>query len=734
MKRQKSSRHRRRVLSLQAIFILLLGVVAMRLQVVQHVFGPGLLAQAKQAETVTAPLLAPRGEILDAQGQPLAYDITAYMMDVEVSQFPDKTQLTDILAKALGTSTSNVASLVDSAKAKEWIQFPNPVTEPQKEAIQNALNTLYSHAQATAKANGQNPLQVTNYPAYITFTQTEERVYPYGTFAANVIGYVNHQGVGESGLEEEYNKELSGTNGEIQYTVDGAGFPIQSSIKVIKPAKPGENIQTTIDGTIQGFVEQQMDQLVAKYKPQHAAIIVEDPNTGAILGMASRPTYNPNQYWNASAAALNTNWAVQSSFEPGSTFKLITLAAGLATNSIALNQTIMSGHITIGPNTIYDWNMTGWGQITFLKALEMSSNVGFATVALRTGWANMLHYMKAFGYLSKTGIDLPAEATSNVFPPSERGKIELATTGFGQGIAVTPMQQMQGVGAIANGGTLLKPFIVSKITNATTGKVVHRIGRTVVNPQVIPPSVDAQVKEGMVLDVSQGIDSVGALPGYEVAGKTGTAQVVDPETGQYYTDRYITSFIGYAPGWAPKYEVYVTVDWPKAPEDQTWGSTIATPPARNILQDALEYGHIAPRGNVSLAGSNAKAYEHQETYVTVPNVVGSSTNIATTTLKAVGLTGEVVTASSGNVTQQWPAAGTKVAKGTKVFVAGPKPSTKLIKMPDLTGATMSEANGILAALGLSMNPTGDGQVVAQSVSPGTMVAAGATIDVTLSGS
>ncbi|MCF8564483.1 PASTA domain-containing protein [Alicyclobacillus tolerans] len=704
----RASRHKRRILGLQGAMILALALVVVRIQFVQQVFGPKLLADAKQVQQSNGVMLAARGSLLDSSGQPLAYDIPAYRFDIEVQSFHNLQKLANELSPALGVSSQKILPWLQT-KAK-WLEWPTPILEPAKQAIVKAMSS--GHAQN------------------VTFTSTEERFYPYGTFAANTLGYVNHQGVGQTGLEAEYNQQLAGTNGKYSFVRDGYGFPIQSTMHIQQPAVPGENVELTLDQTVQGFVENAMNKLVAKFHPEHAAIIVTNPNTGAILGMASRPTFNPNQYGSASALALNNNWAVNSAFEPGSTFKIMVLAAALATHSISLNQTFQSGVIDVAGSQIHDWNYWGWGKLTFQQALEYSSNVGFATIALRLGWPNMLKYLQAFGYTSPTGVDLPGEATSILFPKQSRGPVQLATSGFGQGIAVTPMQQVAAVGAIANGGKLMKPYLAKAFINPTTGKVIKTVNPTVVNPQVVPKSVAQAVSQTMVLDVSKGIDQAAYLKGYDLAGKTGTAQVVNPKTGQYSTSKFITSFIGYAPGWDPQVEVYVTVDKPHIALSQTWGSTVAAPTARDIIQECLQYYHIQPRvGTASTASAQAKAAQTTATqYVQTPNVEGLSYAAAQAQLRKAGLQ-SVALGGQGLVKNQWPAPGISVPVHSKLYFWSPALPGQPVKMPDLSGTTMREAGDILALLGLNMQPRGDGFASSQSIPAGQTVHSGETVSV-----
>jgi cell division protein FtsI/penicillin-binding protein 2 len=693
---------------MQAAFVLTLGAVALRIYYVQSAFGPKLLSEANQVQNTTQVVLAQRGALLDRNGHPLAYDVPAFMMDIKTDAFPDLQLLATQLSPILGDSADHIAKQLQSGK--HWVRWPSSVLEPDKEKIQRILKN--------------KAIFGTDHTSDVTFTPTEKRVYPYGSFAANTLGYVTHDGVGASGLEAEYNNVLSGENGEVSYTRDIWGFPLQTTVHTTKQAVPGKNVELTIDQTIQGFVEAKMDDLMKQYNPDHAAIIVTDPSTGEILGMASRPTFDPNNYVNATPEALYNNWAVNDAFEPGSTFKMLTLAAGLATHVISLDQTFVSGHMKVADRTINDWNHVGWGTLTYRQALEQSSNVGFATVALKLGWGNLLHFMDTFGFLNKTGIDLPNEAGSIIFPPKDRGEVELATSGFGQGIAVTPMQQVAAYGAIANGGKLIRPHLAKALIDPNTGKVVKTFQPVVENPQVVPKDVVQQVNDTLVLDVSKGIDSVGQIPGYDVAGKTGTAQKKTP-TGGYYKDRFIVSFIGYAPAENPKFEVYVTLDWPKTPESNTWGSTVATPAARDILQECLQYAHIPPKSGTqsSSTGNAVKADTH---YVQTPNLVGESTTDAEASLKKLGLVANVV-GDGGPVKNQWPAPGLEVPAGTKMYLWAPGADPTTGAMPDLTGVSMREAGDILAAMGVNLEPKGDGFAVSQSVAPGQPIQRGATV-------
>lgn len=709
-------RHGKRMLLMQLGLIMGLGLVVGRLVYVQNAFGKRLSAAATSVQDGTAIKQAPRGSLLDSQGQPLAYDVPAFMLDVNRAALPDKTAFANLLAKTLGVAPSVLAPYLQGSG---WMQWPHPVLQPVKSKIEAAMQTAIDKARPGESIG-----------AYVTFTPTEQRFYPDGTLAANTIGYVNSLGVGQSGLEAQYNQWLTGKDGSYTFQKQGNGELIETSIHVTQQPKPGDNVELNINGTIQGYVEDQINKIVQQYHPEHATIIVMRPQTGAILAMSSRPSYDPNTYWNASQAALSTNWAVNASFEPGSTFKIMVFAAGLATHAIGLNQTFMSGHKIVDGVQINDWNWNGWGRISFKEALQKSSNVGLATVALKLGWPRMLQYMKNFGYLAPTGIDLPDEASSQVFAPSMQGPVQLATSGFGQGIAVTPLQQMSALSAILNGGNVMQPEVAKAIVNPTTGKVVKAFSPTVTHAHVVPVSIAQTVKNTMISDVTKGgpgIDQVAYLPGYEVGGKTGTAQIVNAKTGQYYANRYAVSFIGFAPGWDPQVEVYVNVYYPDSPAANTWGSTIAAPAATAILQECMQVFHIAPNSGhkVNLTGPNSSTKTH---YVTTPQVAGQSTAKATLQLQHAGLKADVI--GTGTIAKQWPQAGVSVPAGSKVYLLPSTPGKSGLVMPNLVGASMREAGDILAAAGVNINPSGTGFATYQSVKAGAKLKPGSTIQVT----
>ncbi|MDP9727706.1 penicillin-binding transpeptidase domain-containing protein [Alicyclobacillus tolerans] len=706
--KKHSSRHKKRMLALQVGGLAALGLVILRIANIQHAMGHELLTAAAKVQDVSKVELAPRGEILDSAGQPIAYDVPAYMMDIKISDFSNKKALAQNLSKILNLPYSQIYPLI--AQKYDWIQWNQPILATAKDAIEK----LYG--------NGKHATD-------FSFTATEKRFYPFGSFAAATVGYVGPNGQGVMGIEAEENKLLEGTPGKIVYKQDALGFPLPGTVHTLVAPKPGDSVELTINPVIQGFVDHVMKNLNAKLHPEHATMIVMDPWNGQILAMSNQPDFNPNHYWTATSNALDQNWGVSAAFEPGSTFKLFVLTAALATHSINLNQTYMSGKITIDGRTIHDWNYWGWGRISFLKALEYSSNVGFAKIAMRVGWSNLMHYLRLFGLTQPTGIDLPDEGDSILFPPSQEGKIELATTGFGQGIAVTPIQLVDGVSAIANGGTLYRPYVVQKIISPQ-GKVIKTIEPHVVRRDIAPASVLATVRHGMILDVSQGIDNAAYIKGYEIAGKTGTAQVVNPKTGKFYSSRFITSFVGFAPGWAPKVVIYCAVDWPKLPVNDTWGSTTATPAVRQVMKDLMNYYGIAPRTATSAQTSMLTHPAQKTVYIqNLPSLIGDSVQEAQKV--AHGLAGSLVVNGNGStILRQWPLAGSSVQASQPIYVWTSTGRTQE-KMPSIRGLTLTPLLQLLHDFGLHPIISGSGFVVGSSIAAGQPVYPGEQVHVSL---
>ncbi|ADG06563.1 PASTA domain-containing penicillin-binding protein [Kyrpidia tusciae] len=708
-------RGRRRHVWLLGGLVATLAAVTLRLGWIQVVNTPAWAAQAENVWVANEDLPAKRGEILDRNGRVLAETVPAYnvVLHTKAGQFPDIPVIDESGVAKLAPLVHMTPDQIDQvvSAAGEWTEL-RPGGMRLDEDVAQKIRSL--------KLPG------------VFLTDTTKRVYPGGSLAAHVLGFTNvDTGEGQAGVELEYNNILKGQSGHARYLKDRNGYPLPFGKEQIDPPVDGKNVVLTIDSAIQAIVERELDRLMADAHPQTASVIVADPRTGEILAMANRPTFDPNQYWKSSSSVLDRNIAISDPFEPGSTFKLVTLTAALAEHKVNLNDTFQSGKIVVQGVPIHDWNWTGFGTISFRQAVIVSSNVGFVILGQRVGAEKLYQYIDQFGFHSKTGIDLPGESGAQLFDPATIRPIDLATTAFGQGIAVTPIQQVEEVTAIANGGKLVRPHVLKEVVDPKTGAVLQKQGTEVIRDGVAPPDVLNTVRQIMEDVVSKDTSKAAYIPGYHVAGKTGTAQIPLPNHTGYYPDRYRTSFIGFAPENDPRVLIYVTAEAPKVALQ--FGNTVASPVAKRILEQVLPYLGVAPDPKDLAAnppkGAPNPAPPAPQNLVTVPSVQEKDSGQAQQILRAAGLKAWL-TGKPGPVAHQWPAPGVQVAKGAAVVLQTPARDDGKVAVPDFTGLTMRDAADLCAAVGLKLSPTGDGWAISQSVPADGLVPAGSTVQVT----
>ncbi|MDI3327474.1 MAG: penicillin-binding transpeptidase domain-containing protein [Alicyclobacillaceae bacterium] len=693
-----------------------LGLITLRLGWMQVVDVPVWSRMAENSWVAEHDLPARRGTILDRNGRVLAQTVTAFniVLHTRPGNFPKVPVFTDEAAVKLAPLVHMTPDEIRKAAAGggEWAELRPGGLRIDEDTAQKIRE-----------------LQLPG----VFLTETTKRVYPSGTAAAHVVGFVNAEtGQGQAGVELQFNDVLSGQPGHARYLKDPEGTPLPFGEQQIKPAVDGKNVVLTIDGTIQSIVERELDRLVAETRPKSATAIVADPHTGEILAMANRPTYDPNAYWTSTSAVLDRNIAISDPFEPGSTFKIVTLVAALAEHKIRLDETFSSGQIVVQGIPIHDWNYQGFGTITFKKAVAVSSNVGFVIMGQRLGAEKLYQYIYQFGFNSRTGIDLPGESGAQLFDPAVIRPIDLATTSFGQGIAVTPIQQVAAVMAVANGGKLVRPHVLKEIVDPQTGQVVQQTGVQVIRDRVAPPEVLSTVRQVLEDDVREDKAKAAYLPGYHVAGKTGTAQIPRPDHRGYYSDRYRTSFIGFAPANDPKVVVYVTAEAPQGVVQ--FGNTVASPVAKRILEQVLPYLQVAPDAS-DMPKEPAKpeaGQSSQDRPATVPAVEGHDSGTAVEEIRSAGLRGQV-TGKPGPVRRQWPAAGVSSPKGGPVVLLTPPRDDGKIVVPDLRGLSMRDVADLCAVLGLQLRSSGDGWAVDQDVRPGQLVPPGSVLHVKFGG-
>ncbi|WP_146552212.1 stage V sporulation protein D [Rummeliibacillus sp. SL167] len=443
------------------------------------------------------------------------------------------------------------------------------------------------------------------------------RDYPYGVLLSRLLGFTGSDMQGLAGLEYQYNDLLLGKQSAIRLFTDAKGANLPHVEDGWREGQDGATLELTIDVDVQKVIERELAQAMEKYEADQAIGIAMNPKTGEILGLASFPTYNPAEYQKVDSKIYNRNLPVWMTYEPGSTFKIITLSAALEENVVDLekDQFFDPGYANVEGATLRCWKREGHGQETFLEVVENSCNPGFIELGRRVGPTKLQQYIRDFGFGQVTGSNMAGESTGILFSPKNYGPVEHATTSFGQGISVTPIQQVQAVSAAVNGGKLMTPYIVKKVINSENGKTLKTYEPTL-KRQVIRPETSAKVRNALESVVANGSGRGAYQDHLRIGGKTGTAQKA--ENGRYKSGEYIVSFIGFAPADDPKVVVYVAVDNPK--HGSQFGGVIAAPIVGQIIEDIHTTVGITDRKE-----QMEKEYRWGDVEkVRVPNLVGKT--------------------------------------------------------------------------------------------------------------
>lgn len=548
------------------------------------------------------PILADRGNITDRNGVILAGNITTTSLIVVPVQIKNKEEVAENLAKILETDYLNIYSHLTKHTSVERIH-------PEGRRLS------YEKAEAINKLNYDG----------VYLLKESKRYYPYDNVLSHVLGYVGIDNQGLSGIELEYDNYLKGSDGKIKYYSNGKGLRLNLSEVYDEPVA-GNNIALTIDINIQNAAERELDNVMTKYNPENALVLVMDPNTGEIIAMASRPNFNPNNYQNYDLETINRNLPIWMSYEPGSTFKIITLASAINENKVNLfeDKFYDSGSITVENARIKCWKSGGHGAESFLNVVENSCNPGFVVLGQRLGTDLLYSYLEKFGFGTKTGIDLNGESKGIMFKKENMGPVETATTAFGQGISVTPIQQVRGVSAAINGGQLYTPYIVKSISESQTNEMIV-LNQPKFNGSVITEETSSLVRYALESVVANGTGKNAYIENYRVGGKTGTAQKV--KDGRYMVGNYILSFVGFLPADKPDYVVYVAINNPKGVTQ--YGGTVSAPVAKNIMLSIIDYKNYKEE-----PAEKSREYTWlDEKYYYLPNVIGMNLSDAKKTLK-----------------------------------------------------------------------------------------------------
>lgn len=578
------------------------------------------------------PIAANRGIITDRNGVVLADNITTTSLVLIPNQIKDPEMVSEKLSEILKVSKDVMDKHV---KKNTSIERVHPEGRQLSYEIADKIESLNLEG--------------------VYLVKESKRYYPYGDTLSHVLGYVGIDNQGLSGIELQYNKYLTGEAGAIKYFSDAKGNKLNLSDIYVKP-QDGMNIQLTIDYNIQSSIERELDNVEDMFNPDMALAIAVDPNTGEILGMSSRPNFDPNNYKKYSESVLNRNLPIWASYEPGSTFKIITTSAAVEEGVVDLEHDTFydSGSVKVSGARIGCWKAGGHGHQTFLQVLENSCNPGFVKMGLDLGKDRLFSYINMFGFGKKTGIDLNGEATGILFNLEKVKDLELATTAFGQGVSVTPIQQTTAVSAVVNGGKLYTPYIVKNFSEPETNSVIKEI-----KPKLIRTTISKKTSEIMkyALEsvVARGGGKYAYIDGYRIGGKTGTAQKV--QNGKYLVNNYIMSFMAVVPANNPKAVLYVAIDNPK--KTALLSSYTTAPVARRILLDIIDALNIQKQN-----GGIEKVHEWMDpTYVVLQNVIGKTVKEASKILYPLNIE---YSGSGNKIVDQSPIAGTKVESSSTV--------------------------------------------------------------------
>lgn len=577
--------------------IIVFVTMIIRLVYVQFFLHESLTEKATDSWLRDITFTADRGLILDKQGEVLVDNVSAPSVVVVPRQVANAEKTAEYLAEILQMSYDKaLENVTKHAKSVSIHPEGRKISEEQAEMLRELnLSGVY-------------------------LAKDSKRFYPHDHYLAHVLGFTGIDNQGLMGLELTYDDLLKGEQGSLSYFSDARQRRIERLADVYDAPLDGLNLQTTIDLNVQSIIERELDLAVAKYNPDGALAIAVHPKTGGILGMATRPTFSPESYQNYKAEIFDRNLPIWSTFEPGSTFKIITLAAALEENLIDLEKDhfVDRGSITVGGAKLRCWKSGGHGRQSYLEVVENSCNPGFVNLGLSLGKEKLFTYIRDFGFGQKTGIDLNGEGSGILFQLENVGPVELGTTSFGQGVSVTPIQQVMAVAAAINGGYLYEPYIAEKFIDPITEETVQE-REPKLKKRVISEQTSQQIREALESVVANGTGRPAYVHGYRVGGKTGTAQKVGSD-GRYMQNNYIVSFIGFAPANEPEIVVYVAIDNPK--DTVQFGGVVAAPIVGTIIHDSLTALNV-PKSD---EGLEKKYVWPEEPPVKVPDVIGLTTD------------------------------------------------------------------------------------------------------------
>ncbi|MCZ8511227.1 penicillin-binding transpeptidase domain-containing protein [Paenibacillus filicis] len=713
-----------RSLFIGGVFSLLFFVVIGRLYWVQVVNGAGLLKLARETQWVSDKTIMPvRGSIVDRNDNVLAEDAPAFtvaLLPNTIQELHLETDVSKGLAAILSAANNSVSApeleakisallnkKKDDGKLADQVEVRN---EGWKIDVETADKVKELIKQLEQKVDMKKYKTVG-----IRLITEHKRYYPGKNLASHVIGYTDKQGNPAMGMEKQMDKYLKGVPGFLNgFETDRYGVELPDSKPQYQPAVNGDNVRLTIDKNIQFYMESALDKINQQFHPVSMTAIAVDPKTMEILGMANTPDFNPNQYWDTKKTSDFINHAVASQYEPGSTFKLVTLAGTVEEGLFNPNDTYQSGSIKVPGRTLHDYNITGWGRISYLEGLKRSSNVAFVKLGYEMlGEQKLRQYIDKFGFGAKTGVDIQGEVPGMI---NMKYPAEFATATYGQGLTATAIQQTAAYAAIANGGKLMWPHIIKDIYNPDTKEVVQHFEPRVIR-EVVSEKTAKQVSEYLeqvVSDQAIGTGKKAAIDGYRVAGKTGTANLVIPGEKGYAEGQWVISFVGYAPAEDPRILVTIIADRPDLGGDFHRGGDVAPPAFKEIVSQSLRYMGVAPSTAPKQTQSQAQQVQVNEKDLTqkAPDLNGQTLEQAKATMNKYGVVVEAI-GKGDKVLAQSPAPGTEIGGAQRMYVVMQEGSD--LPVPDLTGKSLRDAMEVCSFLKVKCQTNGEGYVTGQSL-------------------
>jgi len=623
---------RKRLTVALIVGILIFFIIDLRLGYVQFFLGNMLTDGAKELWSRDIPFEPERGEIVDRNGVALATNVSAPTVYVVPRQVKEPEGTAEKLASVLKASKEEILKEITSKEKDVRLKSGRKIShEKAKEVRALGLDGVY-------------------------IGEDSKRHYPFGSYLSHVLGFTGIDNQGLMGLELTYDKELKGKRGSVKFYANAKGERMNDMADDYDPPEDGLDLKLTIDSKVQTIIERELDIAQTAYNPDGIIAIAMNPNNGEILGMSSRPTFDPAKFQDVSPEVYNRNLPIWSTYEPGSTFKIITLAAALEEGKVDLEKEHFHdpGFVKVGGARLRCWKKGGHGSQTYLEVVQNSCNPGFVELGERLGKETLFKYIRDFGFGEKTGIDLQGEGKGILFNLDRVGPVELATTAFGQGVSVTPIQQVTALSAAVNGGTLYTPYVAKELIDPRTGEVVMR-KTPVAKREVISKETSDQIRYALESVVAQGTGGKAFIEGYRVGGKTGTAQKA--QGGRYLENNHIVSFIGFAPADDPELVVYVAVDNPKGTVQ--FGGVVAAPIVGNIMEDSLRAMGVKPRKDQIEKEINWP----DSPMIEVPDLVG----ITKTELGEMFVNLRIDASGSGNkVIKQTPEPGIKLKEGSTI--------------------------------------------------------------------